>query len=116
MRTRGFPSTKRVVTAPWLGCLLVLVAQGSAADPAPKPASLKLRLDRNYYTSEAAARIRVERRGTTADSKRILEQMGHQVQMAGSQGHAHSIMIDPDTGERLGAPDPRNTDSAAIGY
>ena len=30
-------------------------------------------------------------------------------------GHAHGIVIDPDTGMRLGGSDPRS-DGAAIGY
>jgi gamma-glutamyltranspeptidase/glutathione hydrolase len=30
-------------------------------------------------------------------------------------GHAHGITIDPETGMRLGAADPRS-DGAAIGY
>ncbi len=60
--------------------------------------------------------IRIENRGTTLDSRRLLEKMGHTIRMGGRQGHAHSIMIDPESGHRLGAPDPRDRDSAAIGY
>jgi len=60
--------------------------------------------------------IRIEERGTTVDSIRILEAMGHEVRMRGSQGRAHCIMIDPRTGERLGAADPRGIDGAAVGY
>jgi gamma-glutamyltranspeptidase/glutathione hydrolase len=60
--------------------------------------------------------IGIESRATTIDSQRILEGMGHVVRIRGRQGHAHSIMIDPETGERLGAPDSRDRDSAAIGY
>ncbi len=33
-----------------------------------------------------------------------------------NQGDAESIMIDPDSGLRLGANDPRSPDSAAVGY
>ena len=49
----------------WTVFLSVLVASAPAADRTPKPASLKFRLDRNYYTSEAVAHIRAERRGAT---------------------------------------------------
>ena len=40
----------------------------------------------------------------------------HTVSVGGSQGIAHSIMIDPDTGDRLGAADARNEDAAAVGH
>ena len=60
--------------------------------------------------------IRIETRGTTVDTERILEQMGHTVQMRGRQGVTHCIMIDPETGERVGAADPRDSDGAAVGY
>ncbi|MFO7768986.1 MAG: gamma-glutamyltransferase [bacterium] len=60
--------------------------------------------------------IRIEERGTTADTVRILEAMGHEIRMRGTQGRAHCIMIDPRTGERLGAADPREVDGAAVGY
>jgi len=42
--------------------------------------------------------------------------MGYTVQVGGSQGLAHSIWIDPATGERVGVPDPRNPDAGAAGY
>jgi gamma-glutamyltranspeptidase/glutathione hydrolase len=60
--------------------------------------------------------IRIETRGTTVDTERILAQMGHTVQMRGRQGVTHCIMIDPETGERVGAADPRDSDGAAVGY
>ncbi len=61
-------------------------------------------------------RIRIETRGTTLDTKRLLEQMGHEIQMRGHQGVTHCIMIDPENGMRIGAADPRDTDGAAVGY
>ncbi len=60
--------------------------------------------------------IRIEERGTTLDTVRILEAMGHGIRMRGTQGRAHCIMIDPQTGERLGAADPREVAGAAVGY
>lgn len=60
--------------------------------------------------------LRIEEYGTTLDSQRLLEMMGHRVQMGGQQGSAMGIMIDPATGLRMGAPDPRAPDGGAAGY
>jgi gamma-glutamyltranspeptidase/glutathione hydrolase len=60
--------------------------------------------------------MRMEEDGMTAETQATLEAMGHTVQVRGRQGTAHSIMIDPQTGERVGAPDPRGTDAGAAGY
>ena len=59
--------------------------------------------------------IRIEQDGVTAPTVAALERLGHTVSMRGGQGRANSIMIDPVTGERLGAPDPRNEDAGASG-
>jgi gamma-glutamyltranspeptidase/glutathione hydrolase len=45
-----------------------------------------------------------------------LEAMGHQVMLRGRQGLAHSILLDPVTGERVGQPDTRNPDAGAAGH
>ncbi len=45
-----------------------------------------------------------------------LEAMGHRVSFRGNQGTAHSIFIDPETGEVVGVADPRGSDAAAVGY
>jgi gamma-glutamyltranspeptidase/glutathione hydrolase len=60
--------------------------------------------------------MRIEKYGTTLDSQRILEAMGHRVRMEGQQGRAMGILIDPVTGLRYGAADPRDDDGAAVGY
>ena len=60
-------------------------------------------------------RISIEQDGATAEAVAALEAMGHAVRMAGRQGSAHSIMIDPRTGAPVGAPDPRDRDSGAAG-
>jgi len=60
--------------------------------------------------------ITIEQWGTTLDTIRLLEAMGHEVRMRGSQGRTNCIGIDPRTGERLGAADLRQADAAAIGY
>ena len=58
-------------------------------------------------------RIRIEEGGVGPTVAEALESMGHVVQVQGSQGSANSIGIDPDTGEKVGAPDPRSPDSGA---
>jgi gamma-glutamyltranspeptidase/glutathione hydrolase len=45
-----------------------------------------------------------------------LTMMGHSVRVVGTQGSVHAIMIDPETGERVGAPDLRDPDSGAVGH
>jgi len=65
MQTRRTALWEHVALALWLGCLSALVVCPSAAGETPRPAALQFRLDRNYYTSEAVARIRAERRART---------------------------------------------------
>ena len=60
-------------------------------------------------------RIRIEADGATPEAVLRLEEMGHTVQVGGRQGSANSVGIDPETGERVGAPDPRSPDSGARG-
>ena len=60
--------------------------------------------------------IRIESEGVPPATVEALERMGHAVSVRGGQGLAHSIMIDPVTGERLGAADGRNPDSGAVGH
>jgi len=64
-------------------------------------------------------RISIEKFGTTKDSQRLLEMMGHHVQVVESSrwmGSVTAIMIDTLTNMRLGSADPRERDGAAIGY
>ena len=63
--------------------------------------------------------FRIER-GVSVDVLRALENMGHEISQQGSngayvQGDGHSIMVDPETNYRLGAPDPR-IEGAAYGH
>lgn len=59
--------------------------------------------------------IRIERRGFPADVIRALEARGHTVVPLADMGDVHAIMIDPKTGTRLGASDPR-MDGITLGY
>ncbi len=57
--------------------------------------------------------IRIERVGISPDTIKLLEGKGHTVKKSGYWGDAECIMIDPKTGERLGATDYRNNGKAA---
>lgn len=61
-------------------------------------------------------RVSVEQDALSGATIQALEAMGHTLSVRGSQGLAHSIMIDPDTGERVGTPDARNPASGAAGH
>jgi gamma-glutamyltranspeptidase / glutathione hydrolase len=59
--------------------------------------------------------VRLERRGFPSDVIRALEARGHKVMVGYDMGDVHAIMIDPKTGMRLGASDPR-LDGRTVGY
>lgn len=59
--------------------------------------------------------IRIERQGFPLDVVRNLEAMGHTVSRQADMGDVHAILIDPKTGLRLGASDPR-LDGRTLGY
>lgn len=61
-------------------------------------------------------RTSFERIGISPDTIRLYEMMGHEVYFRGSQGHAHGVTIDYETGLRFGAADSRAYDGRAIGY
>lgn len=61
-------------------------------------------------------RLSIEGDGVPESTLEALRAMGHEVTMRGGQGLAHSIWIDPATGERVGQPDSRNPDSGAAGH
>jgi len=60
--------------------------------------------------------ITMERDGFGSGVADALKAKGHVVRMGSTQGTAHSIAIDPTTGKRLGAPDPRDRDAGASGH
>lgn len=59
--------------------------------------------------------IRLERQGFPRDVVTALEAMGHKTEVRADMGDVHAIMIDPATGLRLGASDPRQ-DGLTLGY
>jgi gamma-glutamyltranspeptidase / glutathione hydrolase len=60
-------------------------------------------------------RLVMERIGFSEDVIQALKARGHAVEVRGTIGDCQSIMIDPETGTRLGAADPR-LDGKAAGY
>lgn len=60
--------------------------------------------------------IRIEKWGTTVDTLERLQDMGHRFIWTDTQGRAMGIMIDPETGYRIGATDPRSPNGGAVGY
>ncbi len=62
----------------------------------------------DYLIAEQDALVR--------DVEIALLRKGHRVETRQSIGDAHCILIDPETGIRLGAPDPRRGESLAAGY
>lgn len=61
-------------------------------------------------------RIRAEEGALSGSTVQALENMGHTMSVGGGQGLAHSILVDPLTGDRVGTPDARNPDSGAAGH
>lgn len=81
--------------------------------------------DMNVYDAVDAARAHhqwlpdylwVERLGISPDTRVLLQERGHRLRFRGAQGRAMGIMIDPETGLRMGAADPRSPDGGAAGY
>ncbi len=65
--------------------------------------------------------VTFERFGLSADTAALLRAKGHTLPERKSyegayQGDGETIAVDPSTGLRLGAADPRKPDSKAIGY
>jgi gamma-glutamyltranspeptidase/glutathione hydrolase len=59
--------------------------------------------------------LRMENQGFSEDVTKALEARGHRLAFRGFMGDAEGIMVEPRTGMRLGASDPRG-DGLTIGY
>jgi gamma-glutamyltranspeptidase/glutathione hydrolase len=68
-----------------------------------------------YHNQWMPDELRVEQVGFSPDTLRILGDRGYKLAYSGPWSDAECIMIDPATGERMGASDPRNG-GAAVGY
>src|SRR5262249_13197119 len=60
-------------------------------------------------------KVRLEHGGFPDDVVEALRARGHVIEWVDAMGDAHSIMIEPKTGVRLGGVDPRRNGSA-LGY
>jgi gamma-glutamyltranspeptidase/glutathione hydrolase len=54
--------------------------------------------------------------GLSGDTQKALLERGHKLARPRYLGDAEGIMIEPETGLRLGATDPRRSDGLAVGY
>jgi gamma-glutamyltranspeptidase / glutathione hydrolase len=54
--------------------------------------------------------------GLSGDTQKALIARGHKLAKPRYLGDAEGIMIEPKTGIRLGATDPRRSDGPAVGY
>ena len=68
-----------------------------------------------YHNQWLPDELRVEQIGFSPDTLRILGERGYKLNSTGPWSDAECIMIDPETGERMGASDPRDG-GAAVGY
>jgi len=59
--------------------------------------------------------LRVENRGFSADTIEKLKQAGYKVALGDSMGECEAVEVDPETGWRFGAADPRGS-GKAVGY
>jgi gamma-glutamyltranspeptidase/glutathione hydrolase len=59
--------------------------------------------------------VMIEQQGFPADVVNALTALGHRVEVVSDMGDVHAIQIDPVTGLRLGASDPRS-DGVTLGY
>jgi gamma-glutamyltranspeptidase/glutathione hydrolase len=59
--------------------------------------------------------VMIEKQGFSADVVTALSALGHRVDVVSDMGDVHAIQIDPATGLRLGASDPRS-DGVTLGY
>jgi gamma-glutamyltranspeptidase len=57
----------------------------------------------------------MERRGFSPETVERLRRLGHSVELESPWSDAQAVMIDPDTGERLGGGDARYA-AQPIGY
>lgn len=59
--------------------------------------------------------LRMERWGLSTDTVALLEAKGHRLVVRGAQGRTHGVWIDPESGRRHAASDPRAYNGGAAG-
>ena len=100
----GSPGSRTIINTV-LGMVLNVTVWGLTGPEAVDAARLHHQWLPDYVTIEAD--------GLGPDAVRALEAIGHQVRVQGRQGSAHSIWIDPRTGDAVGVPDKRDVTSKA---
>jgi gamma-glutamyltranspeptidase/glutathione hydrolase len=60
--------------------------------------------------------VRLERWAISPDTQRLLELMGHRLELIGNQGQAMGIFVDRDRGMLNGVADSRSFDGRVVGY
>jgi gamma-glutamyltranspeptidase/glutathione hydrolase len=95
----GSPGSRTIMNTV-LGIVLDVTAWGLTGAEAVKAP----RLDHEWLPD----RVTIETNGAGDDVVRELKAMGHDVRVEGRQGAAHTIWIDPKTGEAVGIPDDRD--------
>lgn len=102
----GSPGGSRIITTTLQVILNVIDYGMNVQEAVDAP-----RFHHQWYPDE----IRIERQGFPADVVQALEARGHKVTTQGDMGDVHAILIDPKTGLRYGASDPR-MDGRTVGY
>jgi gamma-glutamyltranspeptidase/glutathione hydrolase len=102
----GSPGGSRIITTVLQLILNVLDHDMNVAD-----ATNAVRIHHQWMPDT----IRMERYGISNDVIQALQARGHQVEFVQNLGDAQGIVIDPESGIRLGASDPRHSGLAA-GY
>jgi gamma-glutamyltranspeptidase/glutathione hydrolase len=100
----GSPGSRTIINTV-LGIVLDVTAWGLTGAEAVKAP----RLDHEWLPD----RVTIEMNGAGDDVVNALKAMGHEVLVDGRQGAAHTIWIDPKTGEIYGIPDDRDPTAKA---
>src|SRR5207245_8167801 len=102
----GSPSSRTIINTV-LGIVVSVVGFGMDVQEAVDAP----RVHHQWYPDET----RYENRGPLSAAAGELKKMGHAMKTEPSQGDAHSIVVDPQTGTLYGAAD-RRISGKAVGY
>lgn len=103
----GSPGGRRIISTVLLTILNVIDFKMNIYDAVDTP---------RFYHQWFPDLIKIEENGFSKDTIEILERMGHTVNYRATQGRTMAILIDPETGYKTGAADPRSPNRAAIGH
>ncbi len=103
----GSPGGRRIISTVLLTILNVLDFEMNIYDAVDSP---------RFYHQWFPDFIKIEENGFSKDTIEILERMGHRVGYRRTQGRVMAILVDPETGYKIGAADARSPNRAAVGY